>query len=112
MRFNCELSKALSDLAISDALLGVDAAFSQFYNILMTLVENEHAPLKTVSSRQVKEFSKPWITSGINLRRSIKVKINFFTPRILPNTNFKQIKFQLLLGRVRRVIIIISFPRT
>ena len=39
MRFNCELSKALSDLAISDALLGVDAAFSQFYNILMTLVD-------------------------------------------------------------------------
>jgi len=37
----------------------------------MALVD-KHAPLKTVSNRKLKHFSKPWITSG--LRKSIKIK--------------------------------------
>lgn len=58
IKFNCRVSVALSDLVISDAFLDVDTTFSQFYNILMTLVD-KHAPLKTVSNRKLKEFSKP-----------------------------------------------------
>ena len=44
-RFNSEHSEELSHLAISNAFLDVDAVFSQFYNILMNLV-NKHAPVK------------------------------------------------------------------
>ena len=33
---------------------------------------NIHAPLKTLSKRKLKQFSKPWITIG--LKKSIKVK--------------------------------------
>ena len=50
-----------------------DIAFSTFYNALNSLV-NKQAPLKVVSKRKLKQFSKPWITSGI--RKLIKVKKN------------------------------------
>ena len=33
---------------------------------------NKHAPMKTVSNRKTKQFSKPWIIKG--LRKSIRVK--------------------------------------
>ena len=46
-------------------------AFSSFYNKLNKLI-NKHAPLKPISRRKIKSFSKPWITKGI--RKSIKMK--------------------------------------
>ena len=49
--------------------------FSTFYNKFNRLV-NKHAPLKTLSGRKAKRFSKPWITRGI--RRSIKTKNKSF----------------------------------
>ena len=41
-----------------------DNAFSHFYNALSGLIE-KHAPLKTLSKRKLKQFSKPWMTSGL-----------------------------------------------
>ena len=38
-------------------------AFSHFYDFLNVLV-NKHAPSKTVSDRMLKQFPKPWISSG------------------------------------------------
>ena len=58
--------------------------FPLFYDSLNVLV-NKHAPLKTVSNRMRKQFSKPWITSG--LKKSIKVK-NF----LLQSDNLVQYK--------------------
>ena len=49
----------------------IDKAFSCFYNKLNKLI-NKHAPLKPISWRKIKSFSKPWITKGI--RKSIKMK--------------------------------------
>ena len=49
----------------------VDESFAQFYIELNKLI-NKHAPLKTISRQQAKQFAKPWITSG--LRKSVKVK--------------------------------------
>ena len=49
----------------------IDKAFSSFYNKLNKLI-NKHAPLKPISWRKIKSFSKPWITKGI--RKSIKMK--------------------------------------
>ena len=49
----------------------VNNKFSSFYNKFNKLV-NKHVPMKTISNRQAKQFSKPWITKG--LRKSIRVK--------------------------------------
>ena len=42
--------------------------FTKYFNKLV----NKHAPMKTISKRKAKQFSKPWITEG--LRKSIRVK--------------------------------------
>ena len=62
--------KELSDLNFS---LGedVDQMFSNFYKKINKII-NKHAPLVKPSKRTIKNFSKPWITSG--LRKSIKIK--------------------------------------
>ena len=49
----------------------VNKVFSSFYNKFNKLV-NKHAPMKTISNRKAKQFSKRWITKG--LRKSIRVK--------------------------------------
>ena len=49
----------------------VDELFSTFYRNFNKIV-NKHAPIKTLSRRRIKQFSKPWITKGI--RTSIKEK--------------------------------------
>ena len=53
----------------------IDKIFSTFYNKLNEIV-NRHAPMKLLSRRKIKQFSKPWITRGI--RSSIKVKNKLF----------------------------------
>ena len=70
-KFNSELSDALVSQTNFSDQFDVDTAFSYFYNTLLALVD-KHAPLKTVSNRKLKQFSKPWITSG--LKKSIKIK--------------------------------------
>ena len=50
--------------------------FSSFYNKLNKLV-NKHVPRKNVTKRDMKNFSKPWITAGI--KRSIKEKNRLLT---------------------------------
>ena len=62
--FNYELSEALLNQNNFDDHFEDDIAFSNFYNTLSGLVE-KHAPLKTPSKRNLKQFSKPWITIGL-----------------------------------------------
>ena len=52
-------------------------AFSHFYNALSGLIE-KHAPLKTLSKRKLKQFSKSWMTSGVKSKKSMKVKKPLF----------------------------------
>ena len=61
---------------ISEDETNVDKMFSSFYNKLNKVV-NKHAPLKPISLRKAKSFSKPWITSGI--RKSIQIKNKLLT---------------------------------
>ena len=63
-KFNSELSDALVSKTNFSDKSDVDTAFSYFYNTLLALVD-KHASLKTVSNRKLKQFSKPWITSGL-----------------------------------------------
>lgn len=48
-----------------------NAAFSKFFNSVNKIVK-KHAPLRPLSKLKAKQFSKPWITRG--LQKSIKVK--------------------------------------
>ena len=82
--FNSELSEELLNQNNFDDQFVVDIAFSNFYNTLSVLVE-KHAPMKTLSKRKLKQFSKPWITIG--LKKSIKVKNSLFQ-----SGNFAQYK--------------------
>ena len=53
------------------------AGFSKFFNSVNKIVKvNKHAPLRLLSKRKAKQFSKAWITRGI--RKSTKVKIALF----------------------------------
>jgi hypothetical protein len=52
-----------------------DKLFSTFYNQVNKFV-NKHAPLKMISKRMAKTFTKPWISKG--LRVSIKIKNALF----------------------------------
>ena len=49
----------------------VDELFSTFYRNFNNII-NKHAPIKTLSQRRIKQFSKPWVTKGI--RTSMKEK--------------------------------------
>ena len=73
--FNSELSEELLNQNNFDDQFVVDISFPNFYNALSGLVE-KHAPMKTLSKRKLKQFSKPWITIG--LKKSIKVKNSLF----------------------------------
>ena len=59
------------DHSVPDNETNVNKLFFSFYNKLNKIV-NKHAPFKSISRRNVKCFSKPWITTGI--RKSIQTK--------------------------------------
>ena len=70
-RLNADLSDVDWSALFANESNDVNSIFSSFYNKLNKLV-NKHSPMKTISSRKAKQFSKPWITKG--LRKSITVK--------------------------------------
>ena len=70
-RLHADLSNVNWNALFSNESSDVNNIFSSFYNKFNKLV-NKHAPMKTISNRKPKQFSKPWITKG--LRKSIRVK--------------------------------------
>ena len=69
--FNNDLSAIDWDDTIASKANNIDERFSSFYRKLNTVVNN-HAPVKILSKRKIKQLAKPWITKGI--RTSIKIK--------------------------------------
>jgi len=74
IQFTKELQKINLE-EIIDKAQNIDEKFSLFYRKINKIV-NKVAPIKTLSKRMAKKFSKPWITTGI--RESIKVKNDLF----------------------------------
>ena len=74
-RLNADLSNVDWSALSANESNDVNSIFSSFYNKFNKLV-NKHAPMKTISDRKAKQFSKPWITKG--LRKSIRVKNKFY----------------------------------
>ena len=70
--FNTELLQ----IAWKASSSSVEESFAQFYNKLNKII-NKHAPLKTISRQQTKQFAKQANTSG--LQKSVKVKNSLFS---------------------------------
>ena len=70
-RLHADLSNMNWNAHLKNESSDVNNIFSFFYNKFNKLV-NKHAPMKTISNRKAKQFSKPWISKG--LRKSITVK--------------------------------------
>jgi hypothetical protein len=70
--FNADLAQINWNSIIANKRDNIDKLFTTFYNIKVNNLTNKYAPLKLISKRMIKQFSKPWITKGI--RRSIKIK--------------------------------------
>ena len=49
----------------------IEELFSTFYRNFDKII-NKHEPFKTLSQRRFKQFSKPWITKGINVNQRKK----------------------------------------
>ena len=62
--FNTELSQVDWNVIVEMKLCDVYDLFSSFHNKFNKRV-NKHAPMKTISNRKAKQFSKPWITQGL-----------------------------------------------
>jgi len=68
-----ELQITLSNMPSSeDVNSSLSTLLTSFENVL-----NKHVPLKTLSKRQERIESKPWLTKG--LRRSIRTKNKLYT---------------------------------
>ena len=73
--FKRDLAQVNWNGIISNGHNNINQIFSAFYNQFNKIV-NRHAPMKLLSRRKSKEFSKPWVTQG--LRSSIREKNKFF----------------------------------
>ena len=73
--FNSELAQVGWESILARTHGNIDIAFSKIYNKLNKLI-NKHVPLKPLSKRKFKQFSKPWISKG--LIKSIKIKNALF----------------------------------
>ena len=77
----------------ANELNDVNSIFSSFYNKFNKLV-NKHAPMKTISNRKAKQFSKPWITK--DLQKSIRIKNKLYVSGEL-NTKMHRNKICMLI---------------
>ena len=89
-RLNAGLSNVNWNALFANESSDVNNVFSSFYNKFNKLV-NKHAPMKTISNRQAKQFSKPWITKG--LRKSIRVKNKLYA-------SDDRVKYQMYRNRI------------
>ena len=71
-------TKELHDLNISEQIVlaeNSNNAYNIFHKYFLTLI-NKHAPIKTLSKRELNIKQKPWLTKGI--LTSINIKRNLF----------------------------------
>ena len=80
--FNDDLSNVKWNALFINDSRDVNSVFSSFYNKCNKLI-NKHAPMKTISKRKAKLFSKPWITKG--LRISVRIKNKLYASRDMIN---------------------------
>ena len=98
--FNSELAQVDWESILARTQGNIDIAFSKIYNKLNKLV-NKHAPLKSLSKRKFKQFSKPWITKG--LLKSIKIKNALFASGDMVKYKFYRNKITTLIRHSKKL---------
>ena len=98
--FNSELAQVDWESILARTQGNIDIAFSKIYNKLNKLV-NKHAPLKSLSKRKFKQFSKPWITKG--LLKSIKIKNALFASGDMIKYKFYRNKITTLIRHSKKL---------
>ena len=98
--FNAELAQVDWESILARTQGNIDIAFSKIYNKLNKLV-NKHAPLKSLSKRKFKQFSKPWITQG--LLKSIKIKNALFASGDMDKYKFYRNKITTLIRHSKKL---------
>ena len=73
--FTADISQVDWNEILERENVDVDRTFSIFYNKFNKIL-NKQAPFKTLSKREIKQLSKPWITKGI--LTTIKIKNNLY----------------------------------
>ena len=68
---NSDLATIDCSCIITTHANNVEELFSTFYRNFSKII-NKHAPFKTLSQRRIEQFSKPWITRGINVNQRKK----------------------------------------
>ena len=79
----------------------VNTVFENYYSKLSSIID-KHIPLRQLSKKEIKQKSKPWITGGI--RRSIKIKNNFYKKYINTKIISYFIKFKLYRNKLKHLI--------
>ena len=98
--FNSELAQVDWESILARTQGNIDIAFPKIYNKLNKLV-NKHAPLKSLSKRKFKQFSKPWITKG--LLKSIKIKNAPFASGDMDKYKFYRNKITTLIRHSKKL---------
>ena len=75
--------------------------FDCFYSKISQIV-NKHIPIKQLSRRELKFKSKPWITSAI--KRSIKVKNNFYKKFLKTKSSYYHSKFKYYRNKINHLL--------
>ena len=88
-RLHTDLSNVNWNALFSNESSDVNKVLSSFYNKFNKLV-NKHAPMKTISNRKAKQFSKPWITKGLRKSLDDRVKYKMYRNRICTLTRISK----------------------
>ena len=75
--------------------------FDCFYSKISQIVD-KHIPIKQLSRRELKFKSKPWITSAI--KRSIKVKNNFYKKFLKTKSSYYHSKFKYYRNKINHLL--------
>ena len=75
--------------------------FDTFYSRLSNIIDR-HIPIKKLSAKEIKQLSKPWITSGI--RRSIRIKNKLYKRFIKTQSVYYHTKFKLYRNKLNHLI--------
>jgi hypothetical protein len=78
-----------------------NSIFDHFYSKLDDII-NKHAPMRVLSRKEIKFYTKPWITSGI--KKSIKEKDKLFKKYIKSKSLYNHSKYKLYRNTLVKVI--------
>ena len=89
------------DWSFNSSSNDVNVMFDTFYSRLSNIIDR-HIPIKKLSAKEIKQLSKPWITSGI--RRSIRIKNKLYKRFIKTQSAYYHTKFKLYRNKLNHLI--------